>query len=79
MPAVWRQNAHRLGAHRSYNSLSAGSKQVSMDGSERMTSVRDGVPLRLRRTDRESPRNLKEEEAAFVANSESVEPVGDLS
>lgn len=45
-----------------------------------MTSVRDGVPLRLRRTDRDSPRNLKEDDdAAFVAKSERVEPVGELS
>ena len=31
------------GIHRSYNSLSAGSKQVRSDGSERTTTLRAGV------------------------------------
>lgn len=66
---------HHLGAQRSYSSLSAGSKQVSIDGSERMRRVRVGVPLSA---DLESPRNLREV-AAFVAKSESVVPVGELS
>ena len=63
---------HRLGAQRSYSSLSAGSKQVSIDGSERMRRVRVGVPPSA---DLESPRNLREL-AAFLAKSESV---GELS
>lgn len=36
---------HRLGAQRSYNSLSVGSKHVSREGSERMTIWRVGVAV----------------------------------